>query len=328
MFTSPIAMRTAVILFTAAVTVLASTNHFVVAQAFSGNRALSGTQPSAATSNASIVEPKRKLSADRGNVKYIRNINIPAEVEGKLISLNIEEGMTVAKGDVLAVVDDTAAKLAVELKKAEEKEAMLNANNDVNLQDARNNRELADAEAESFKKLYDEQAIPFWEMKKKFLEAVRGALRIDLAEMEKKIALAQYVAKRSELAIAEYEQQRRQVVAPFDGFVETRIAQQGEWVQPGSPIATLVQLDRVRVEAFVKVLDNPQPVRAGMPVTVHVFSSNDTERPVSIESELGFVSSELNSVGEVRVWVDIDNVKNDNGTWSVKPGMQAEIIFE
>lgn len=325
--TQPIASRTAVCLL-ACIAMLASTGRFVAAQSFPNNRPLSGSSSAPDSQNGSIVEPKKILAADRGNVKYIRNINIPAEVEGKLVSLNIEEGMNVSKGDVLAVVDDTAAKLAVELKKAEEKEAMLNADNDVNLQDARNNKELADAEAESFKKLYDEQAIPFWEMKKKFLEAVRGALRIDLAEMERKIALAQYVAKRSELAIAEYEQQRRQIVAPFDGFVETRIAQQGEWVQSGSPIATLVQLDRVRVEGVVKVLDNPELVRAGMPVTVRVFSSSDTGRPITIESELGFVSSELNSVQEVRIWVDIDNVKDDNGAWIVKPGMQAEILFK
>ncbi|MCM2374365.1 efflux RND transporter periplasmic adaptor subunit [Aporhodopirellula aestuarii] len=275
-----------------------------------------------------LQSPGQRVVADNCSVKYIRNVNIPAEVEGKLIELNVEEGMNISEGDVLAVVDDTAAKLALELKRAEEKQAMLEADNNVNLEDARNSRELADAEAESHKKLYDEQAIPFWEMKKKVLEAVRAALRIDLAEMQKKIASAQYIAKRSEREIAQYEQQRRQVFAPFDGYVETRIAQRGEWVQPGSPIATLVQLDRVRVEGVVDALAFSGRVRAGLPVTVRVFASSDRERPVVVQGKLGFVSSELNLRRQVRIWIDIDNVKDENGAWIVKPGMQAEILFE
>ncbi len=228
--------------------------------------------------------PGKQLVADRDrcSVKFIRNVNIPAEVEGKLIAMNIEEGMDVVAGDVLAVVDDTAAKLTVALKKAEEKEAMLNADNDVNLQDAKNTRELAEAEVESYKKLYEQQTVSYWEMKKKLLEAVRGGLKIDLAEMQMQIAKAQYIGKRNEREIAEYEQQRRQVFAPFDGYVENRIAQQGEWVQSGSPIVTLVQLDRIRVEGVVDALAFPGRVRAGLPVTVKVFTSNDDNAPVVV----------------------------------------------
>jgi multidrug efflux pump subunit AcrA (membrane-fusion protein) len=283
------------------------------------------TSPSVATSG--ITTPGRQVVADNCSVKFIRNINLPAEVEGKLIELNIEEGMSISKGDVLAVIDDTAANLAVELKKAEEKQAMLEADNDVNLQDARNSSKLADAEAKSHEKLYDEQAIPYWEKEKKVLEAVRAVLRIDLAEMQKKIALAQYMAKRSEREIAEFEQKRRRIVADFDGYVETRIAQRGEWVQPGSPIATIVQLDRVRVEGVVDALAFSGRVRAGLPVKVRVFSSEE-ERPIEIDAKLGFVSSEVNLRKQVRVWVDVDNRKDENEAWILKPGMDAEIIFE
>ncbi|MBB3207044.1 multidrug resistance efflux pump [Rhodopirellula rubra] len=289
---------------------------------------LTNAPATAQSSSQRLASPGQRVVADNCSVKYIRNVNIPAEVEGKIIELNFEEGMDIVAGDILAVIDDTAAKLALELKRAEETEAMLNADNDVNLEDARNSRELADAEAESHKKLYQEQAIPFWEMKKKELEAVRAALRIDLAEMQKKIALAQYVAKRNEREIAEYEQKRRRIVAPFDGYVETRVAQRGEWVQPGSPIATIVQLDRVRVEGVVDAIAFSGRVRAGLPVTVRVFSSSDRDRPVIVQSKLGFVSSELNLRRQVRIWVDIDNVKDENGAWIVKPGMQAEILFE
>jgi len=285
--------------------------------------------PSTARSQSDgIQDPVQKVVAENCSVKYIRNVNITAEVEGKLLELNLEEGMNVSAGDVLAVVDDTAAKLALELKKAEEMEAMLNADNDVNLQDAKNSEELAQAEADSFRQLYEESAIPYYEMKKKVLEAIRAKLRIDLAQMQKKIAEAQYIAKRSEREIADYEQKRRRVLAPFDGYVENRIAQQGEWVQSGSPVATLVQLDRVRIEGVVNALEFKGRVRAGMPIRVRVFADSSDNQAFETNATVGFVSSELNLRGQVRVWADIKNQKDDSGAWIVKPGMQAEIVFE
>lgn len=279
-------------------------------------------------SSFSATTPAGQVAAENCTVKYIRRVNVPAEVEGKVLDLPVEEGTTVNEGDVMAVIDDTAASLALELKLAEEKEAMLNAANEVNLKDARNSEELAKAEAESFRELYQKGATPYYEMKKKVLEAVRATLRIDLAEMQKKIAEAQYVAKRSERQIAEFEKKRRNILAPFAGYIEFRSAQLGEWVQPGSPIATLVQLDRVRVEGDVSALDFGGLIHAGTPVRVRVSVSSDSEEAVEVMGKIGFVSSEIDLRKRYRVWVDIDNQKNSQGGWLIKPGMQAEIIFE
>ncbi|MFG0267947.1 MAG: efflux RND transporter periplasmic adaptor subunit [Rhodopirellula sp. JB055] len=268
------------------------------------------------------------LIAEYCQVRYIRKVDIPSEVEGKLVELPIEEGMSVAKDDLLALVDDTSARLALEFKKAEEKEAQLNAANEVNLKDARNNEELARAEAESFRELYEKGATPYYEMKKKVLEAIRALLRIDLAEMQKKIAEAQYIAKRSEREIAEFELDRRRITALFDGYIEMRIAQLGEWVQPGSPIATLVQLDRVRVGGDIDALASNGVVRAGAPVLVRVFNTANPDQSFEVNAPLGFVSSEVDGQKRYRIWVDIDNQKDSNGNWMVKPGMEAEIIFQ
>lgn len=76
------------------------------------------------------------------------------------MELRFEEGDTVDEGVILAVIDDTAAALALELKKAEEKEAILNAANEVNLEDAKNSEELASAEAEAYKELRREGTSP------------------------------------------------------------------------------------------------------------------------------------------------------------------------
>ncbi|MEM6779506.1 MAG: HlyD family efflux transporter periplasmic adaptor subunit [Planctomycetota bacterium] len=268
------------------------------------------------------------IVAENCAVKYIRSVNIPAEVEGKLLELPIEEGTTVEAGAVIAVIDDTAATLALELKLAEEKEAMLNADNDVNLKDAINSEELAITEAKSFEQLYNKGATPYYEWKKKDLEAERATLRIDLAKTQKQVAEAQYIAKRSERKIAEFELRRRNITALFGGYIETRLVQLGEWVQPGSPIATLVQLDRVRVEGDVNVLDAGNRIHAGSPVTVRVFTTSNSNEAIEVRGEVGFVSGEVDLRQRSRLWVDIENQRNQFGGWIIKPGMHAELIFD
>src|SRR6056297_2732547 len=111
------------------------------------------------------------LRSMNGIVKFVKNIQIPAEVEGKLTKLMIDEGASVEESQILAAIDDTAAELAVQLKRAEEQEFLLNAMNDVNLRDAENSRELAEAEAKSYVELFKKGAVPYYEKEKKELEA-------------------------------------------------------------------------------------------------------------------------------------------------------------
>jgi multidrug efflux pump subunit AcrA (membrane-fusion protein) len=278
------------------------------------------------TASPSPSSPGEEIRVEGGLVKYINQVNVPAEVEGKLLEMNVEEGMSVTEGDVLAVVDDTQVQLALSLKRAEEEEARLKAENDVNLRDARNAEKLAEAEAESYRDLYKKNAVPLYEMRKKQLEAVRATLRIELAENEMQIAQARYDAKRNEREMSQFEVERRSITAPFDGYIESRIAQLGEWVQPGVPIVTLVQLDRLRVEGVVNALSYGRQVTPGTPVRVRVMSETNADNAITVPGEIGFVSSEIDLNNRYRVWVDIENRRVDND-WAIKPGMKAEIVI-
>lgn len=265
-----------------------------------------------------------EIRAENCMVQYINKVDIPAKAEGSLTLLKFEEGDTVTEGDVIAVIDDTAAKLAVELKKAEYKEAILTADNDVNLEDAKNSAKLAKAESEAYKELRREGAIPFWEMEKKNLEAKRQDLRIKLAEMEQKVVMIKMIGKGSELEMAEFELTKRSITSPATGFIETRIAQLGQWVQAGSPIATLIQMDKLRVEGDVDALRYAGQIMQGTPVEVLVYNQSDTATKVN--GKLGYVSMEIDLNNRHRVWVELENKKVGND-WVIKPGMRAEIII-
>lgn len=266
------------------------------------------------------------IRAENCMVQYINKVDIAASAEGVLTSMNVEEGDAVTEDDLMAVIEDTAAKLAVELKKAEEKEAMLTAANDVNLRDAREAAKVAEAEAKSFEELRKEGAIPYWEMEKKRLEAGRQKLRIELAELEQKQALVKSIAKGTELEMAKFELTKRQITAPYTGIIEARMGQRGQWVQPGTPLARLIQMDRLRIEGDVDALRYAGQVRKGAPVEVVIYNEADGNGN-RINGKLGFVSMEIDLNNRYRVWVEIENQKSGDD-WTFKPGMRAEIIIK
>mgnify|MGYP001819849963 CR=1 FL=1 len=267
--------------------------------------------------------PGEEVRGENCMVQYFNKVDVAAKAEGTLMQLLFEEGDTVNEKDVMAIIDDTAAALTLELKLAEEKEAFLNAANEVNLEDAKNAEELASAESEAYKELRRQGAIPYWEMEKKRLEAKRAKLRIELADMQKKIAEVQMIAKRSERKIAEFELARRKVTAPSTGFIETRIAQLGQWVQPGTPIATLIQMDRLRVEGDFDASQYKHRIMKGAPARVTIYNEKGNE--ITVDGTIGYVSMEIDLNNRHRVWVEITNYKNDRDDWVIKPGMRAEI---
>lgn len=59
----------------------------------------------------------------------------------------------------------------------------------------------------------------------------------------------------AELARAEAALDKQRLVAPFDGIVDTLEVELGEWVQTGTPVATILALDPIVVMAEVSELD-------------------------------------------------------------------------
>ena len=59
----------------------------------------------------------------------------------------------------------------------------------------------------------------------------------------------------AELARAQAAVDRLRLKAPFAGIVDTVEVELGEWVQTGTPVATILSLDPIVVKAEVSELD-------------------------------------------------------------------------
>ncbi len=103
------------------------------------------------------------------------------------------------------------------------------------------------------------------------------------------------------------------------------MGQRGQWVQPGTPLATLIQMDKLRVEGDIDALRYAGQVRKGTPVEVVIY--NEAANGTRINGKLGFVSMEIDLNNRYRVWVEVENQKAGE-EWSYKPGMRAEIIIK
>ncbi len=85
--------------------------------------------------------------------------------------------------------------------------------------------------------------------------AYRGALKLKSAGYQSELAIskakAALASARTNVKRAQLDVENLQVVAPFDGIVEVRPVEVGDFVSPGSHCATVVELNPLKIEALV-----------------------------------------------------------------------------
>ena len=136
--------------------------------------------------------------------------------------------------------------------------------------------------------------------------------------LQQEIAVARAKARlssaRRQLLAAELELKNTAVVAPFAGFVEETHAEVGDYLQMGSPCATVLDLDPIYVEAAVTEQQYPL-LRAGAEVDVTMANGGTTR------GSLTFIGKQ--SADESRTYPIEVTVPNPD--FSISSGLSAEI---
>jgi multidrug efflux system membrane fusion protein len=162
------------------------------------------------------VLPGTVVSADR--------VEVASRLTGYLYDLEVHEGETVKKGQLLFAVDPTDVK--AEIRQAQAGLAKAKAA----LADARDNYER-------YKSLYRQQA----------------ATKQQYEEYEKsyKVALGSYKAAEAALATARSQLKYAEVRAPFDGLVVSKLEDNGQLTTPGRPVLVLENPHHLQVQVQV-----------------------------------------------------------------------------
>ncbi len=213
-------------------------------------------QPMPATSTGTSV-----LDAT-GYVTARRQATVSAKITGKVRDVRIEEGQHVAAGEILATLDDSEARVEVDLRRAQVAAAHAQQAQ-ADAESANAHREFVRAQELADKKLISVAALDTARSQNEALQAWASSQKS-----------AVRVADES-LKAAQVQLDNTIVRAPFTGVVTVKAAQPGEMISPISAgggsirtgIGTIVDMDSLEIqvdvsEAYINRVQPEQKVEA------------------------------------------------------------------
>jgi multidrug efflux pump subunit AcrA (membrane-fusion protein) len=265
---------------------------------------------------------------ERCLVSLVEEAKVPAREPGVLIQLAVREGDVVKKGAVIAKIDDNQPQMERRKAVAEHEQAVAKAESDVDVRYSVA-AELV-AEAEHKKALESHAKVPGSvtevERDRLMLSEKKGELQIEQAQLERRLAALAAQSKEVEVLAAENAIDRRLIKSPLDGVVVQLFPHEGEWMQPGDPLAHVVRADKLRVEGYVDAARlGPEEV-SGRPVTVAVTLTGG--RRETFTGKIVFTSPLVESGGDYRVFAEVEN-RQAPGTqqWLLRPGQTASMTI-
>jgi RND family efflux transporter MFP subunit len=199
---------------------------------------------------ASVAERPRGTQAAvlnaSGYVTARRRATVSSKITGKVIEVNVEEGMTVREGQVLARLDDANARAALAFAEAQAEAARRNiTESEVRLADAR-------LTLGRRSQLVKERVVAQSEVDQSQAEVDSMAARIAAAHEMVRVAERQVAVQQTDL-------DNTIIRAPFSGVAVTKDAQPGEMVSPVSAgggftrtgICTIVDMKSLEVDVDV-----------------------------------------------------------------------------
>jgi multidrug efflux system membrane fusion protein len=159
-----------------------------------------------------------------GTVVSAERIEVSSRLTGYVYDLNVHEGQSVKKGQLLFTVDPTDIKAEIRQAKAGLAKAK------AALADARDNYER-------YKNLYRQQAAT----KQQYEEYEKGY----------NVALGNYQSAEAALTIARSQLKYAEVRAPFDGLMVSKQVDNGQLTAPGNPLLVLENQHHLQVQVEV-----------------------------------------------------------------------------
>jgi multidrug efflux system membrane fusion protein len=200
-----------------------------------------------------VVSERREAYSELvGSVRARTIAPVAPQMMGRILSMPVAEGMRVAAGAVIAVIDDASvrAQLAsAEGGVGEAESARDEAERAIG--QAQSAADLARKSYDRYKQLFDGRVISpqeFDEVESRRTVAVKEYERA----LEKRAqALARIAQAKGQLRAVEAQRSWTRVTAPFSGVVVEKRAESGAMAMPGVPIVVLEDTGRYRIEAAV-----------------------------------------------------------------------------
>ena len=237
------------------------------------------------------IQRARLDSSDRvtGTVRAFHRATVTAETQGRVVARSVESGATVEEGGPLVLLE--SSRLELEVRRTE---ASLSA--------ARTVRSHAKREYDRAERLLAQKAISTQH---------HDDLRHAVERARDEIALAE-VARDT----AKRNLEDTRIAAPFAGTVDSLAVNVGDFVAPGTPVATLVDLSRVRIYGGVTARE-ANHLKVGTRAVVSFSDLGGQTFEATLKS-IGHVAGRADGTYELELWMDSSDV-------SMRDGLVAQI---
>lgn len=226
-----------------------------------------------------------------GSILARRVSRISAKLEGFVAELMVDDGYEVKAGEPLLMLDNVMAKIELSRSRAQVSEAQ------ARLKEAERQRD----EATEL-------------VKKKHIPAT--SYEATLSEVDISAAILQGL--RAELARQEETLSRHTIYAPFDGVIASKLVEVGQWVDTGTALLELVEVDVLRVD---------------VPVPQHYFAAVTPGTEVKVRFDAlpeqvfsGKVTMKI-PVGDESARTFPVRIEMQNKERVIAPGMSARVRF-
>lgn len=251
----------------------------------------------------------------RGRTEAARQVTVMAETTGQIVSEPLRKGAMVEEGQLLCKIDSGPR----EAQLSEAQARLAEARAGLPTAEAR----LIESQARlSEAQINDRAASKLIEggyASETRLATVKANLSSAEANLESaraglEAAKAGVEAAAAAVALAEKEIDRLAVIAPFSGLLETDTAELGALLLPGSPCATVIQLDPMKLVGFISE-SQVEKVRVGAPAGARLISGQEVEGFVTFLSRSADPTTRT-----FRVEIEVPNT-----ALAIRDGQTAEI---
>ncbi len=198
-----------------------------------------------------------------GTLRAAQTSDVASQMMGNIVEIRAHEGDHVQRGQVLAVIDDSQPRAAVERATAADLAAQQQAVG------ADSDLALAESTLKRYQSLFEKKSVSPQEFDEVKARQQAALARRDMAQAGQAQAQAALRQARTSL---DYTRIR----APFDGVVTEKKADLGTLASPGMPIFTVEDVRRYRLEATVNENDL-RYVRIGQQVSVAIDALDNGE---------------------------------------------------
>jgi RND family efflux transporter MFP subunit len=198
-----------------------------------------------------------------GTVRAAQTSDLASQLMGNIVEIRAREGDRVQRGQVLAVIDDSQPRAAVDRATAAgvgAQQQLVAANSDL---------VLAESTLKRYQNLYDRKSLSPQEFDEVKARQQATLARRDMAQAGQAQAQAALNQAMTSLGYT-------RIRAPFDGVVTEKRADSGTLASPGIPIFTVEDVRRYRLEVAVNESDL-RYVRTGGQVTVAIEALDNAE---------------------------------------------------